>query len=113
MQPNGKPHVLVLRPISLIIHKAASEPTQEKKLIIKFKVEKKKSQQQYKREAVFTFKIISGGIQLTSSSYNFPRTWNSLKNMEKGSTKWFEAGCIAKEMQATYISIIRSIDWEW
>jgi hypothetical protein len=74
MQPNGKPHVLVLRPISLIIHKAASEPTQEKKLIIKFKVEKKKSQQQYKREAVFTFKIISGGIQLTSSSYNFPRT---------------------------------------
>lgn len=54
MQPNGKPHVLVLHPISLIIHKAASEPTQEKKTnkkkrIIKFKVEKKKSQKQYKR----------------------------------------------------------------
>lgn len=32
MQPNGKPHVLVLHPTSLIIHKAVSEPTQEKKL---------------------------------------------------------------------------------
>jgi hypothetical protein len=33
MQPNGKPHVLVLHPTSLIIHKAASEPTQGKKKI--------------------------------------------------------------------------------
>lgn len=32
MQPNGKPHVLVQHPISLIIHKAASEPTQKNKI---------------------------------------------------------------------------------
>lgn len=32
MQPNGKPHVLVQHPISLIIHKAASEPTEKSKV---------------------------------------------------------------------------------
>ena len=68
MQPNGTPHALALHPISSIIHEGAAETARKITLI------GERYQTTTWHWALFTFKIISGGIQLISNSYTFPLT---------------------------------------